>query len=293
MLISNLPSAGRSHQGSVRGSNGDQFVVADLNRVITIHGSSLPVEAETRLFSGVAGQLLVVADGISGQPGSTIASQIGVGTVARYVLNAMPWFLSLNHDHDNHQQEHLLAAVSEVQSAIVDEAGRSPEFNGMGTTLTMAYIMWPRLFVVNVGDSRCYLLRSGELQQLTRDQTVAQEMVDLGELSQARSELSPLRKVLVSSAGQDPAFLHPEVSKTELKAGDRILVCTNGLTSQVSDSKIAAILGEAATPDAACSSLVATANEAGGADNVTVTVAFGRPPVERPTKPRSSVGQTV
>ena len=257
MLITKALVAGLTDVGRVRAHNEDQFLVADLNRSMTIHGSSLPVDDETELYSGMIGQLLVVADGISGAPGAAVASQIGVGTVARYVLNAMPWFLSLNHDHDDDQEEELLAALLEVESAVEEQARADPEFEGMGTTLTMAYIVWPRLYVVNVGDSRCYLWRDGEFEQLTRDQTAAESLVDRGTISPEQAARSPLSNVLVSSIGQGLSHFHPDVYRTELASGDRILLCTDGLTSMVDDSRITDLV-ETGRPPMRCARLWST-----------------------------------
>jgi protein phosphatase len=281
MLINRSLVAGQSDIGKVRPENQDQFLVADLNRSITIHASSLPVDDETQLYSGVSGQLLVVADGISGAPGGIVASQIGVGTVARYVLNAMPWFLSLNHDHDDDQEEELLAAMLAVESAVEEQAEIYPEFEGMGTTLTMVYIVWPRLYVVNVGDSRAYLLRGGELQQLTHDHTVAQELVEQGTITAEQATRSPLAHILVSSIGHGLSHFHPDVYKCELQPDDRVLICTDGLTNEVDDVRIAELMGAGNTPEVVCQALVDEANSKGGHDNITVATAFCLPPSER------------
>ncbi len=279
MLITRALMAGLSDVGRVRAENQDQFLVADLNRSMTIHASTLPVDDGTQLYSGLIGQLLVVADGISGAPGAVVASQIGVGTVARYVLNAMPWFL--DHDHDDDQEAELLAALLEVESAVEEQARVDPEFEGMGTTLTMAHIVWPRLYVVNVGDSRCYLLRDGTLEQLTRDQTAAGRLVDDGTLTPEQAARSPLSHVLLSSIGHGLSNFHPDVHRTDLEPGDRLLLCTDGLTSMVDDATIARILGTGETPDIVCRALVDEANDAGGHDNITVAVAFCLQPMER------------
>ena len=281
MLISRSLVAGQTDIGKVRTENQDQFLVADLHRSMTIHSSSLPVDDETQLYSGMAGQLMVVCDGISGAPGGVVASQIGVGTVADYALNVMPWFLSLNHDHDDDQEEELLAALLAVESAVEAQASASPEYEGMGTTLTMAYIVWPRLYVVNIGDSRCYLRRDDSFDQLTHDQTLAQGLVEQGTLTPEQASTSPLSHVLVSSIGQGLSHFHPDVYKSELQPGDRLLICTDGLTNLVDDSRIAQLLTDSATPEIACQALVDEANDAGGHDNVTVAVAFCAPPIEK------------
>ena len=212
-----------------------------------------------------------------------MASQIGVGTTAKYVLNTMPWFFSLSHDdHDDDQQEELRAAVSECEAAVASEVAAHPELTGMGTTLTMAYLIWPRMYVVHIGDSRCYLLRGGQLSQLTHDHTAAQEMVDQGTFTAEQAARSPLSHILVHSIGHETSDFRPDVSRTDLEAGDRVLLCTDGLTSQIDEARIAELLGGAESAEDAVDDLVDAANEAGGADNVTAVVSFCYPPIDRP-----------
>ncbi len=280
MLISSFLSAGRTDVGTTRSANQDQYLVADLNKTMTIHSTTLPVDDETELYAGLRAQLLLVADGISGQRGGNVASQIGVGTTAAYVLNTMPWFFSLTHDHDDDQQEELVAAVAECERAVEMEAAENPDLAGMGTTLTMACLIWPRMYVVHVGDSRCYLLRNGQLSQLTHDHTAAQHLVDDGTFTAEQAARSPLSHILVHSIGRPTAF-RPEVTRTNLEAGDRVLLCTDGLSSQVDDARIAELLGGAESADEATDALVDAANDAGGADNVTAVVSFCQPPIER------------
>ncbi|MEM9563120.1 MAG: protein phosphatase 2C domain-containing protein [Actinomycetota bacterium] len=280
MLISNFHSAGRTDVGRTRSANQDQYLVADLSKTMTIHSTTLPVDDETELYAGLRAPLLLVADGISGQRGGNVASQIGVGTTAAYVLNTMPWFFSLTHDHDDDQQDELVAAVAECERAVEMEAAEHPELAGMGTTLTMACLIWPRMYVVNVGDSRCYLLRNGTLSQLTHDHTAAQHLVDDGTFTAEQAARSPLSHVLVHSIGRPSAF-RPEVTRTDLEPGDRVLLCTDGLSSQVDDARIAELLGGADSAEEATDALVDAANDAGGADNVTAVVSFCFPPIER------------
>lgn len=283
MLISKSISAGHSDIGQVRPSNEDQFLVADLNKSMTVHSSTLPIEDETEFYAGLRAQLLLVADGMSGEAGGDVASKIGIGTTARYVLNTMPWFLSLEHEHDDDQREELVAALLESEEAVEAEARVHPQFEGMGTTLTMAYIVWPRMYVVQVGDSRCYLLRSGRLSQLTRDQTAAQSLVDDGTITPEQAARSPLSHILVSSLGQGLSTLQPEVYKTQLEPGDKVLLCTDGLTAELTDEDIASVMAVADTPEQAAHSLVDAANAAGGSDNITAVVSFCHPPIDRPT----------
>ncbi|MGI9595585.1 MAG: PP2C family protein-serine/threonine phosphatase [Acidimicrobiales bacterium] len=284
MLISKSISAGHTDIGKVRATNEDHYLVADLNKSMTVHSSTLPIEDETEFYAGLRAQLLLVADGMGGVPGGDIASQIGVGTAARYVLNTMPWFLSLEHDHEDDQQEELIAALLESEEAVESEARIHPEFDGMGTTLTMAYIVWPRLFVVHIGDSRCYVLRSGQLSQLTSDQTAAQALIDDGTMTPEQAARSPLGHILISSIGQGLSTFQPEVYKAKLEAGDRVLVCSDGLTSELADEEIAEILAADESAEVVSRALVDAANAAGGSDNITAVVSICHPPINRPDR---------
>lgn len=290
MLISRSISAGHTDIGKVRAENEDHYLVADLNKSMTVHSSTLPIEDETELYGGLRAQLLLVADGMGGMPGGNIASQIGVGTTAKYVLNTMPWFLSLEHDHEDDQREELIAALMACEEAVESEAREHPQYEGMGTTLTMAYIVWPRMYVVHVGDSRCYILRSGRLSQLTHDQNAAQALIDDGTITPEQAARSPLSHILVSSIGQGLATFLPEVYKSSLEPGDRVLLCTDGLTKELSDEEIAEILGTGDSADEASQALVDAANAAGGSDNITAVVSICYPPIDRPD--RDSTAET-
>lgn len=288
MLISRFISAGHTDVGKVRSANEDQYLIAELNKSMTIHSSTLPVDEETELYSGLRAQLVVVADGMSGMAGAGIAGQIGIGTTAKYILNTMPWFFSLSHDYQDDQQDELMAAMRECQEAIESQVLAHPELQGMGTTLTMAYIVWPRMYVVHIGDSRCYLLRAQQLTQLTHDHTVAQALVDTGAIAPERAAGSSLSRILVNSIGHGSVSFHPEVYTTELEPGDKVLLCTDGLSSQVDDEMIADVLSNNDSADIAARSLVYAANEAGGADNVTAVVSICYPPIDRPNqKPKT------
>lgn len=288
MLISKFISAGCTDIGQVRLTNEDHYLVADLARSMTIHSSTLPVEDETELYSGLRGQLLLVADGVSGNLGGGVASQIGIGTAAKYVLNTMPWFFSLDHEHDDDQQQELVEALRECERAVEDEAGNHPEWNDMGTTLTMAYIIWPRMYVVHIGDSRCYLLRGQRLSQLTADHTVAQALVDHGTITPEQAADSPLSHVLVNSIGHGPTSFHPDVHKTRLEPGDKVLLCTDGLNAHVSDDEIATILSNAESAEEAAGVLVDAANAGGGTDNITAVVSICHPPIDLPPRNQNS-----
>lgn len=272
MPMSRRHCAGLSDIGRKRETNEDQFLIADLSKSMVVHHTTLPVEDETRLFSDVQGQLLLVADGMGGHAAGEVASRLTTDAISRHVLYTMPWFFRLHHEYEDDLEDELKAAVRQCERIVDAEAESHSETQGMGTTVTMAYVIWPRMFIVHVGDSRCYLYRAGKLEQLTRDQTMAQVFVEEGVLSEEAASTSSWSHVLVSSVGHGPESLHPEVYKAELELGDTLLLCTDGLTDRLSNEEIGQILSLAEPEAQICQRLIDAANDAGGNDNVTVIV---------------------
>jgi protein phosphatase len=267
---------GQSDRGRVRETNEDQFLIAGLNKSMLIHQTSLDHEAHTRLFGSSQGYLLAVADGLGGQPGGRRASTLAIDTLTRYVLNTSTWFFNLRAGQEDDLVEELAAALRSCEEAIEHVAERSGR-EGMGTTLTLAYVIWPRLYVVHAGDSRCYLRRGVRLEQITRDQTMAQRLVESGALSPAEAEESRWSHVLWSClGGGKEAELEPEVYKTKLKIGDTLLLCTDGVSGALSEGQILEILREEVPARQTCELLVRSANLVGGQDNITAVVAHFR-----------------
>jgi protein phosphatase len=143
----------------------------------------------------------------------------------------------------------------------------------MGTTLTMAYIVWPRLYVVHAGDSRCYLFHKRRLKQITTDHSYAQEFVDAGVIEPEEAEKSRWSHLLWNVIGGKGDEVRPEVHKARLSTNDSLLLCTDGLTYHVSDDELAELLASDLSAAELCQQLVDVANEAGGSDNITVVVA--------------------
>jgi len=264
---------GLTDVGKVREVNEDQFLIADLNKSMLIHQTSLSHEDHTRLVGGSQGQLLLVADGMGGHAAGQRASAVAVQTVAHYVLNTMGWFYRLQESHEADLKEELTAALEACQKSIEAEVSAHAERQGMGTTLTMAYILWPRLYVVHAGDSRCYLLRGPRLEQVTKDQTVAQQLVEGGVLEAEHAGESRWSHVLWNCIGGGSHELSPEVYKATLLLGDTLLLCTDGLTARLQDAQIRDLLRQDRSAEETCRLLVHAANEAGGPDNVTAVVA--------------------
>jgi protein phosphatase len=276
-----MDCCGLSDTGKVRQANEDQFLVADLNKSMRVQHTSLGIEDQSRLFGGSQGTLLVVADGAGGDVAGDRASTLAVDSVANYVLNNMRWFFRLHEDPQDDFLDDLTAALEHCQTTISAEAESIPTHKGMGTTVTLAYVVWPRLYVVHAGNSRCYLLRESTLKQITRDHTIAEQLVEAGAIQPEEAETSQWSNTLWNVVGGDSDALVPEVYKAELRIGDTLLLCTDGLNKHVPDGQIAQLLDGDADAERTCRRLVEAANDAGGTDNITVVVARFREPREQ------------
>jgi protein phosphatase len=283
--MSPLDCFGLTDPGRERAENEDQFLIADLHKTLFVRRTSLASADFTRLTGSTQGHLLLVADGMGGAAAGAQAGRIAVAAVVRYVLNTMPWFFRLDDRRADDLREELAAALRESQEALQSVVEEHPERRGMGTTLTLAYLLASRAYVVHVGDSRCYRYRNGRLDQVTTDHTVAHRLVHKGVLKKEEEALSPWSHVLWNVVGGGTAELNPEVRRFDLRKGDVLLLCTDGLSKQVSDDAIAEVLGLGAGAEETCHRLIGAANAAGGRDNATVVVAS-----LREAKPAAAAG---
>jgi protein phosphatase len=257
--------------GKVRPNNEDQFLVARLTKTFEVLATSLSADAVPRPPEP-EGYLLVVADGIGGAAAGERASALAVQEGIHHVVRTAKWFFSLDDPCEEFRLQAVRETLERLDRQLVREAEANPALTGMGTTLTAASIVGAELFVVHVGDSRAYLLRRGRLEQVTRDHTLAQTMVDAGWLNAEEARTSRMRSVLTNAIGGQPG-VRAEIHQLRLADGDRVLLCTDGLTDRVEDGRIAELLAAHPRPDQACRALVEAALEAGGRDNVTVVVA--------------------
>jgi serine/threonine protein phosphatase PrpC len=161
--------------------------------------------------------------------------------------------------------------VTEAQNRVLSVARRKHLNLHPGTTLTMAYVEWPTMYVAHVGDSRCYLWRDGDLQQITQDHTLAAMLMEAG-LEPEQAEVSRARHVLMNAVGGGTKDLRVDFHRRTLQPGDRVLMCTDGLHDLVPAEEIAELLAASTTPSAATSALVSAALAAGGDDNITAVV---------------------
>ena len=272
-MLTQMDCCGLTDQGRKRLTNQDHYLVADLNKSLRVNGTSLKLDDETRIYGGSQGKLLLVADGMGGEAEGERASTIAVDQLATYVLNSLSWCFRLEENSEHDFEEHLKDALKSCQESIKAIGRDHPEMQSMGTTMTMVYIVWPRAFVVHVGDSRCYLLRNSELSQITADHTMAAMMAQSGQMSQEEARKSPMRHALWNVLGGKSDELSIDVSKLTLERDDRLLLCTDGLYDMVSDDGIRDVLIFSPSAEAACRKLVDLANEGGGSDNITVIIA--------------------
>ncbi len=218
---------------------------------------------EDAWFLDVERGIFIVADGLGGHAGGEVASRMAVSTLPSLLSECPP-------PEDPDTVRTVSEAVLRTNRIICDEGMRRPHLAGMGSTLVLALIRGCRLVLAHVGDSRAYLLRGGNLQHLTRDHSIVQELLDARRITQEQAAMHPARAVVTRCLGI-PGDAEPEIRCMALQEGDRLLLCTDGLTNMLPDEDIAALLARR-LPDAACEALVAAANEAGGEDNITVVV---------------------
>lgn len=268
-----VQSAGVTDTGKVRSDNQDQFLVAELNTSLNVRSGGLQCAAGSRLFGGPRGYLFMVADGMGGHRGGSEASSFAVQYCANSMLNGSCWFDREDDASEEAFIEHLKSIFENAHRAIEERSKTAEAFHGMGTTLTMSYVDWPQMFVVHAGDTRCYLFRNNELQLITRDHTVANEMMRKGQLAPEDMERSHWSNVLVNALGAGAENVVPDCYQVDLQKNDSILMCSDGLNKHVSDIQICRGLSDAKGPQNVCELLVEMAKQGGGSDNITVVMA--------------------
>ena len=235
---------GATHVGRVRSSNRDALQYGPL---------------------GDAVQYAVVCDGMGGANGGNVASEIAAEVIARRITE------HVRQEQVLHSPEHLFSSAMEAANlAIYERALESPDLSGMGTTVVAAVMRSDVAYISHVGDSRLYLFRQGRLTSVTRDHSVVQEMIESGQLTEEQARSHP-RKHFITRALGVSAQESGEYDELPLEPGDRLLLCTDGLTNMVENRAIAAIMA-ADPPAVAVPRLIQAALDGGGRDNVTVVI---------------------
>lgn len=261
---------GVSDTGKVRSANEDQFLVAELSKAMRVWQTSLP---EPRLQHGEErAHVFLVADGMGGHNAGERASELVVLALEQFMLNTFKWFFEANNAGAQRVLTQFQAALQQADAQIVEESKANPDLAGMGTTITMAFHLGRQVCIVHVGDSRAYLHRDGALHQLTEDHTLVAQMRRNGSLGPDQAVASRLRHVITNVVGGNEAGVKVEACALEVQPGDRLLLCSDGLTEAVTDEEIARILNAEPTPEAAARSLLGAANAGPAADNITAVV---------------------
>lgn len=267
---------GLTHIGRVRESNQDHFLLCTVHPQVIVHGTSLPSSDRLPLFGQRLATIMLVADGVGGGSAGGDASQLAVEAVTRYVSNTLRCYHAAGSGDQGEFADALRAAANEAHDAVRQGAAMQVNSIGMATTLTLTIVIWPWVHVVQVGDSRCYRYLNGTLQQFTRDQTMAQALVDEGALPPEMLAKSPFKNVLTSAIGGSEAT--PVVTQFDIRDRNSVLLlCSDGLTKHVTNDEIGEQIGAMQSSEQLCRALVELALERGGSDNVTILA--GRAPV--------------
>ena len=255
---------GRTDVGRTREHNEDAFVVADLTR----DNATLQPEVRTHAL-GPKGSLFMVADGMGGAAAGEVASAMAIETVLEELRTR--WMLGTSEDAEAFAAA-IRDACSSANARIHRFASEHPEHRGMGSTATICGVLGDRLFLAQVGDSRAYLVRNGVAQQITKDQSLVQKLVEAGELTAEEAELSERRNIILQALGPE-AKVKVDLTTQQVRRGDTLVLCSDGLSGQVKTDAIARVVHE--TPDLieVCRTLIDMANNAGGPDNITVIAA--------------------
>ena len=265
-LLSQIDVYGCTHKGLVRKTNADHFLVASFHRAILVHAASVPAESLPAFSPDSRGFVLLVADGVGSMAAGADGSAKVTDTIARYLVEMSEVSLMAQPNREKEVLDKLREAVSHVHVELQEYAREIGA--GAATTITVCHMVWPCGFIAHAGDSRAYRLRNGNLERMTTDQTMAQAMIDSGTMSREAAEASRFRNVLLSAVGGTSMDL--DLSATDLKRGDRWLLCSDGLTRHVSDDEIRETLASDRTSREMCEHLTDLSMQRGAEDNITV-----------------------
>jgi protein phosphatase len=270
---------GLTHPGKVRPNNEDHFLICALQRRTEVYFTSLPNPSELG-GNGRIAMLGMVADGVGGAVAGEEASRMALEGITRYVSQALRCYYSSDPDDDDEFIHTLEDAAIAVHNELAEATREHTELRGMATTLTLWLGVWPNAYLLQVGDSRCYALRDGQLMQLSRDQTMAEDLIEQGVFTRTQAHRTKWAHILSSAIGGPQAA--PVVRKLEQSWGQVGLMCSDGLTRHVSDEQIRERLMNTKTSREACELLLQDALDGGGLDNITIIVGrtAAKPPGE-------------
>ncbi len=261
---------GLTHTGKVRATNQDHFLICSLRKGVEVHAINLEditplTEAGERMAF-----LAMVADGVGSSAKGGVASRLALENATQYATESMRCYHDIDTTDDQAFLDALQDTAFQAHASVVAESEVEADRRGMATTLTLWMFVWPRSYLLQVGDSRCYIFRDDKLTQISRDQTMAQALVDEGVLTQSTAFKTKWANVLASSIGGQQTA--PVVTRLDQDWDNVSLLCSDGLTKHVSDEQIAHRLRTMTSSRQACDALIQDALNDGGTDNITVIV---------------------
>lgn len=263
---------GVTHRGRVRPNNEDHFLLATLRKRLEVLSSSLPDLHELPVGDERVAFLAMVADGVGGANKGEEASRVALAELTQYISESARCYYQTESDGSDFVKA-LEEAAAICHQRVIERARADPESRGMATTLTIYIGVWPWSYLLQVGDSRYYIFNKGGLKQVTRDQTLAQELTDSGIMAAAVAQTSRFAHVLSSSIGGPESA--PVVTRLPASWDNVHLLCSDGLTKHVPDDKIAERLRTMTSAKQVCDDLLQDALDAGGTDNITIIVGRG------------------
>lgn len=278
--------AAQSHAGRVRQNNEDQFLVAKLTRSMETMLTTLPSE-DVPARADEINYLMVVADGMGGHAAGEVASRLAISAMVSLGLDIPDWFFKLDDKGVPIIERRTRELIQHVGTLLFERGRQNDALRGMGTTLTAVRSYGFDILIVHVGDSRAYLCRAGSLVRLTKDHTYAQMLVDTGRLKPSDVGRSGVRHILTNALGGATEKVQVDVDLMRLEDGDRLLLCSDGLTDLVDEDTILRTLCEIPASNDACTKLIQIALDNGGRDNITAIVATYSLPAGSENQPAS------
>jgi PPM family protein phosphatase len=252
---------GQTDVGQIREHNEDNFLVGDLSsKQRGVGGSTKTLEV------GTGGLLLAVCDGMGGAAAGEVASQMATDVIYENMLGAA------GHCERDRLAIDIVEALEDSGARILDEANNNRACRGMGTTATVAALVDDYLLLGQVGDSRAYILRQNRLVQVTRDQSLVNQLIEAGQLTEEEAENFEHSNIILQALGTADA-VQVDLTYVHLRRGDVLMMCSDGLSGMIRDNEIRDTLEHVTEPTEACQVLIDDANQAGGHDNITVIVA--------------------
>jgi len=265
---------GLTHPGKVRKANQDHFLLGSLRKRLDVLLTSLPSDSQLLIEDERLAFLAMVADGVGGSAKGGEASRLALEQVTQYVAQSTRVY----YGGDASESTFITAleeAALQIHADLLERGTQNPELRGMATTLTVFLAVWPWIYLLQVGDSRHYVYREGKLAQITRDQTMAQDLMEQGVLTRSDAMNSRWAHVLSSAIGGPQAA--PVVTRIRSDWHIVHLLCSDGLTKEVSDDQIREKLATMTSAKQVCEDLLQMALEAGGSDNITIVVGRALP----------------